>query len=123
MPRRSGNRLFTFDELQAVEQMWADGATRAQIADTIGVEIWVLDARRVDQLKHLPAARGRNGGKYNRRRSISDDPTPEEQAEHEQRRLEVQSRWDEETRIARIQGCVTDRTVRVDAIRAAIRHG
>ena len=122
MPPRDSNRLFTFDELTTVEQMWNDGATRAQIADAVGVQIWVLDERRRDQLRHLPKERGRNGGRYCRKSRRGDpDPSPEEMAEIEARRLEVQSWWTEEVRISRIQGAPCDRVVQRDAIRAAIR--
>lgn len=87
----SVNRRLTPDEIRTCHEMVAAGASRAQMAERIGLPTWVLDVRRADDLSGLPNRRGRGGGKYIR--GHVDDPR-----EIERRRDEVRSRWDPQER-------------------------
>lgn len=117
---RTSNRLLTFEEVEKATELWEAGASRAEVAAELDLAVWVLDIRRADQLKHLTKNPGRKGGSYTRHVDL-DNPPPEMVAEIEQRRLEVQRGWDEETRVSRLSG-VPSAIVRVDDVRAAIRR-
>ena len=120
MPKRSNNRTLTQIEVKQIEELWQAGATRAEIAHEIDIQIWVFDQRRHDQLQHLPNRRGHNGGRYCRKADVN-EPTAEQQAEIEQRMAEVRSSWDENTRVSRLSG-VPSAVIRVADVRDAIRN-
>ena len=123
MMRRNAKRMLTDNEVLVVFEMWDAKKTRAEIAVELNISIYTLEERQKDQLANLPRRPGMNGGRFERVRGsrITDDPTPEQIAEMEQRRLEVQSRWTVEQRAQRLQG-IPDTTQHVREIAAAYRN-
>lgn len=118
MLQPSRMRRLTSDEILVVFDMWEAGKTRAEIAAAVNMTVYALDERRRDQLSHLPKRQGRREKGC---RISDDDPTPEQVAEIEARKLEVQARWTERERVLRIQG-IADGMQRVREIAAAYRN-
>jgi len=72
MPRKGEKKLYTDDQLRQARELFANGATRDEIAWQIGSTRSILEARLKDQLRDLRAGQGRRSGRTAR------DPTPEE---------------------------------------------
>ena len=121
--RRNAKRMLTDSEVLVVFEMWDAKKTRAEIASELNISITTLDERKKDQLASLPRRQGMNGGRFERVAGsrISDEPTPEQLADMDRRRLEVQARWTTEERIQRMQG-IPDTTQHVRDIQAAYRN-
>jgi hypothetical protein len=83
MPPKGVKKLFTPNQLAAARAAFAAGATRDQVAFTIGTSRTILEARLRDQLRDVRTGQGKRS---NRR---TEDPTPEE---IEQRIAEVHQR-------------------------------
>lgn len=111
-------RELTRQQVLVVMEMWEEGATQMDIADAIGMSIHCLEEHRLrGQLKgKLPARCGANP----RSCGIPDNPTPEQRAEVEARKLEVQSRWTPQQRLQRSVNTQPP-AVRVSDILAAYR--
>ena len=92
-------RELSRQQMLTIFELWGGGASRQQIADAVGFSIHCLEEHRArGQLKGLlPKRRGcgsKSGG-------IPDNPTPEQLAEVEARKLEVQSRWTPQQKLER----------------------
>jgi hypothetical protein len=114
MQQPSRNKRLTPEQVLVVFDMWEQGSTRSEIAFAMDMTVSTLDERRKDQLSHLANRQGRR----ERSRCIPDEPSPEQIAGIEQRKLEVQSKWTAQERALRIQG-VPDTTQHVREIAAA----
>jgi len=117
MLQPSRNRRLTDEQVLVIFDMWESGSTRAEIAYAMDLTVYTLDERRKDQLSHLPKRQGRR----EHGNGFGDNPTPEQIAEIENRKLQVQARWTEQERVLRIQG-IPDNTQRVREIAAAYRQ-
>lgn len=112
-------RPLSRDQLLTIFELWEEGASRQQVADALGVSIHVIEEhRRRGQLKGQ--LRPRRGERSNSE-GIPDNPTPEQIAEVELRKLAVQSRWTPEQRAQRLQG-TSRQQYRVSEIVAAYKH-
>jgi len=90
MPRKGEKKLYTPEQLRHARELFANGATRDEIAWQIGSTRSILEARLRDQLRDCRPGRGRGG-----HRPPTIDPTPEEIALAcaEFRRGWPESRW------------------------------
>lgn len=112
-------RPLSREQLLTIFELWEEGASRQQVADALGVSINVIDEHRYSgQLKGQLTPRRGAGSKSG---GIPDNPTPEQIAEVEARKLAVQSRWTPEQRAQRLQG-VAHSQFRVSEIVAAYKH-
>ena len=89
----------TPEELDRVSEAWIGGASKAEVLQMMNwkAHVWEEFRRPGGILSHLPSKQGQGGGRYPRVRGsrISDEPSPAQIAEIEQRKLEVRSRWTE----------------------------
>lgn len=99
--RPSANRLLSEEEVHLAQQLWEGGSSRKQIADTIGIPVWVFDIRRGDQLLHLKKCQGRGGGSWDRGISRDGKPHRDELAAIDRRREEVRDSWSMQERAFR----------------------
>ena len=108
--QRTGRRAPAYtptpEELQRATQLHAEGHTKTSICEQLGWRSWRFEELRRPGglLAHLPSRQGAGGGRHPKvpGSRISDAPSPEQLAAIEVRKLEVQARWSDAERLARM---------------------
>ena len=104
------------DELQTIEQLWEQGVSRAEIAETIGIKTRQLESLKASGRIRVSKRQGQGGGASGR------PPSPSEIRKACQ---EVQSQWDSFTESERRAGSgniFTDNALKLDGERLGRTH-
>jgi hypothetical protein len=103
--RRAAAYVPTPEDIAKVVTLYDAGASKLEICQAMGWKSYRWEALRAPggPLNCLPPRRGQTGGRFPRIRGsrIGDEPTPEQIASIEQRKLEVRSRWTPEEELLR----------------------
>lgn len=104
------------DELHTIEQLWEQGVSRSEIAETIGIKTRQLETLKASGRIRVSKRQGQGGGQSGR------PPSP---AEIRKACQEVQSQWDSFTESERRAGSgniFTDNAMRLDGERLGKWH-
>ena len=101
--RGTRKTLLSKEQLAAIRQAHAGGATRDDLARLVGCSVGLIRQRLNDQLRDLPR-RGRGAPGIRRQRPV--DPTPDEI--YGRLTAELQAKWTDEERDRKWHGTPTD---------------